>query len=393
MEQERVDSPATRRTSLALLIGTLVDHDSLSRSDLERLTQLSRVTVNQVLASLTKCGIVEIAGYGKSNGGRRPELVRLAGTAAYTLGAAMYDREWIMTLTDLWGRPIAEERQPMNGITPTAAIDALEAAYERMKPAMTGRRVPPLLGVGAPGLIDMNRGFIHSSVNLGWKDVAFADLITERIGLAAFVANRSKCSALAEAWLAPDGTVDNLIYIHLGLGVPAGIVLNGQLVTGNHSFAGELGHFTVVPDGSPCPCGNRGCLQMHVSEDAIRHRATTMAYRDSPDHEELTAEWVLRAADDGDPVCRHVVCEAAGYLAVAVANLVNLLDPDRIVLGGPMAEWSQLLIDETRRQVAYRAMHLPLSVSRIERSSLGIDSGALGSALMVRPKALEMIAS
>lgn len=370
---------------------TLIDQDALPRSELAGATQLSRAAVNQALTTLIDHGLVEEAGYGASTGGRRPQMVRIAGTAAYTWGAAMSDWEWTVTLTDLWGKPVAEERQRMAGTSPLAALDALEEAYRRVRPMATKRRVPPVVGIGAPGLIDMNRGYIHSSVNLGWEHVPFADLVSERLGLDAIVANRSKTSALAEAWLAPDGRVSNLIYIHLGLGVPAGIVLDGRLITGNHSFAGELGHFTVVPDGPTCPCGNRGCLQELISEDAIRHRATTMAFRDEPMHEELTAEHVLRAADEGNPVFEHVVRETAGYLAIAVGNLINLLDPDRIVLGGPMVRWSRLLVEETRRQVAYRAMRLPLSVTRIEPSSLGSEAGAIGAALMIRSRALEMI--
>jgi len=385
------ETAPSRRSSLALIMRTLMERHALPRLELAAATQLSRTAVNQALATLIDHGLVEEAGFGESTGGRRPQMVRLAGTAAYTLGAAMADWEWIVALTDLWGRPIQVERERMSGTTPLAAMDALEAAYRRIQPATIGLRVPPVLGVGAPGLIDMNRGYIHSSVNLGWEDVPFADMVGERLALDSLVANRSKTSALAEAWLAPDGRVKNLIYIHLGLGVPAGIVLNGELITGNHSFAGEFGHFTVVPDGPTCPCGNRGCLQELISEDAIRHRATTMAFRDEPMHEELTAEHVLRAADEGDPVFQHVVRETAGYLAVAVGNLINLLDPDRIVLGGPMVGWSRLLVEETRRQVAYRAMRLPLSVSRIEPSALGVEAGAIGAALMVRSRALELI--
>jgi predicted NBD/HSP70 family sugar kinase len=368
-----------------------MDVESTPRAELAEMTQLSRAAVNQALNTLIKLDIVEEAGLGESTGGRRPQMVRLSGTAAYTLGAAMSDWEWTMTLTDLWGHPVAEERERMIDRTPEAAIEALARAHARIAPAMAHRRVPAVLGVGAPGLIDVRTGFIHSSVNLGWNRVPFAEMIRERLGLEAIVVNRSKTSALAESWFSPEGRTRNLIYIHLGLGVPAGLVLNGELITGNHSFAGELGHFTIVPDGPPCPCGNRGCLQELISEDAVSHRATTMAFRDDPGHAELTAEYVLREADKGNEVFRHVVRETAGYLAVAVGNLINLLDPDRIVLGGPMVEWSALLVEETRRQVAYRAMRLPLEVARIEAATLGTEAGAVGAALMIRSRAMEMI--
>ena len=384
-------SSPSRRSSLAVVLRTLADEQNLPRAELAHRTQLSRAAVNQALAELTDYGLVEEAGYGKSTGGRRPRMVRLAAGSAYTLGAAMTDWTWIMCLLDMTGKTVAEERQTMRGDSPEAAVDALDAAYRRISPAMKDRRVPGILGLGAPGLIDMNEGFIHSSVNLGWQNVPFGDMVSSRMGLEVAMTNRSKTSALAEAWLAPEGPVPNLVYIHIGLGVTAGIVVNGTLLTGSNTFAGELGHTTIVPDGPPCPCGNRGCLQTLISEDSVRHRAMIMADREASRPKELTAEYVLHAADEGHPIFGRVVREAAGYLAIAVGNLINLLDPDRIVLGGPMVSWSRLLVEETREQVAYRAMLLPLSLTRIEPASLGVEAGALGAALMIRPRAMELI--
>lgn len=385
------DSVSSNRSSLSLLMRTLVDEVALPRAELAQRTQLSRTAVNQALSVLLEHGLIEEAGYGDSTGGRKPMMVRLAPGAAYTLGAAMNDWTWIMTLSDLAGNPVVEEQVDMKGRSPDSAVDALETAYNRILPAMNGRRVPPILGLGAPGLIDKNRGFIHSSVNLGWQDVPFGDMISNRLGLEVVATNRSKTSALAEAWLNPDGRIENLIYIHIGLGVTAGIVIDGKLVIGKNTYAGELGHTTVIPDGPLCPCGNRGCLQSLISDDSVRHRAMTMADREAREPKELTTEFVLRSADEGHPVFRRVVRETAGYLAIAVGNLINLLDPDRIILGGPMVKWSGLLLEETREQVAYRAMRLPLSLTRIESASLGVESGAIGASLMIRSRAVELI--
>lgn len=385
------DSTPSSRSSLALVLRTLVDEQNLPRAELARRTQLSRAAVNQALAALTDLGLVEEAGYGSSTGGRRPLMVRLAASSAYTLGAAMVDWTWIMCLLDMTGKPVAEERQTMKENSPEAAVDAIDKVYRRISPAMKDRRVPGILGLGGPGLIDMNKGFIHSSVNLGWQNVPFGDMISSRLNLEIAMTNRSKTSALAEAWLSPEGYIPNLVYIHIGLGVTAGIVVNGALITGSNTFAGELGHNTVVPDGPPCPCGNRGCLQTLISDDSVRRRAMTMADREASQPKELTAEYVLRAADEGHPIFRRVVREIAGYLAISVGNLINLLDPEAIVLGGPLVSWSRLLVEETREQVAYRAMRLPLSLTRIKPASLGVEAGALGAALMIRPRAIELI--
>lgn len=381
----------SRRSSQSVLLRVLAEEEALPRSELAQRTQLSRSAVNLALSALENDNLVEDAGYGESTGGRRPQMIRLARNASHTLGASMVDWNWIMILTDLHGHPVAEERAAMKGGDPEAAVEALDTAYRNIAPALAERRVAPLIGLGSPGLIDMNRGFIHSSVNLGWQDVPFGRMVTEKLGLEVRMTNRSKTSALAEARLSPLGKADSLVYIHIGLGVTAGLVIGGKLVEGSNTLSGELGHGTIIADGPTCRCGNRGCLQALISEDALRHRGMTMAYREASNPRDLTAEIILREADRGHEVFREVVREAAGYLAIAVGNLINLLDPDRIVLGGPVMEWSKLFIEETRKQVAFRAMRLPLSKTRIEAPSLGMEAGAIGAGLLIRDRALELL--
>jgi len=179
------------------------------------------------------------------------------------------------------------------------------------------------------------------------------------------------------------------------------IQLDQALRTTNHQgVAAEIGHLRVQPDGNRCGCGNRGCLQALASGPAIANRARAQL-RGGPDSlllklaeghpERIMAETVFAAAEQGDEVARHVVDDTAIYLGIAIANLVNLFNPALIVLGGPVGQNGQVLLEPLRAEVQRRAMAYPLSAARIVNSTLGPDAGAIGAAVLVLQHASELL--
>ncbi|MFP4638160.1 MAG: ROK family protein, partial [Spirochaetaceae bacterium] len=216
------------------------------------------------------------------------------------------------------------------------------------------------------------------------------------------VANRSKVSALAEYWHTESRRAGDLIYVSVGTGVAAGVIHHGELFMGTNSSAGELGHITVLPEGPPCACGNRGCLQQLVSESALAQRAR-IALRSAEEGplleaagrlpEQLAAEDVLAAGEAGDETAAVLIRETAEYLAIGVATLVNLFNPRIVCLGGPMIEQSRLLYEETVGGVQRRAMSYPLSVLDIRRSTLGMEAGAVGASVLILKSADELLFS
>ncbi len=356
------------------------------------MTGLSRATIAVVVDELLEMGVVTETGSGDSKGGRPPIILQFCPTAALAIGASLYDFNWHIVATDLSSHVVDREVVRITDSSAESAMTTLAEGVRILRGRLEHHRILPAIGIGPPGLVDMEHGIIKSAVDLGWKEVDVASSISEQTGFSAIVANRSKAGALAVLWRVAKPRTDHLIYISLGTGVAAGIILNGRLFTGANSSAGELGHMTVVPEGPLCECGNRGCLQQYVSEQAIANAARhllrdatgSVLHEKCGDHPELLDAFdVLDAAERGDTLAVSVVDDAARYLAIATGNLVNLFNPQTIVLGGPVADASPLLTELVRRYTKLHAMAYPYSAVRIVSNTLGPDTGAIGAAVLV----------
>lgn len=383
----------------ARVLEILLHERVLSRPELAKRTGLSRATVALLVDDLLAAGLVLERGLGDSGGGRPPVMLEFNPQAALALGARLRDHAWGMVLTDLDGHVVRRCDVPLVGLSPEAAILALQAGVTALTAQTNYARLLPAIGLGTPGLVDMATGVIRTAVDVGWFDVPFGQMAQAALGMPVYVANRSRVGALAELWVGRDRNVQNLIYIAIGTGIAAGVVIEGQLYRGANSSAGELGHITILPDGPLCGCGNRGCLQALASGPAIANRAREYL-RYAPDSllatlveghpERIVAETVFAAAEQGDTLALQVVEETGRYLGIAVATLVNLFNPERIVLGGPVGQSGQVLLSPLRAEVQRRAMAYPLSAVRITASTVGPDAGAVGAAVLVLQRASEL---
>lgn len=365
---------------------------SISRPQLATGTGLSRATIAILADELLAAGLIEKQGLGNSSGGRPPVILKFNPDAAWAIGACMHEYDWHLVLTNLDATVRHRVDLHTGGGSPASAIEVLQQGVQQLVRNVNGRRLLPAIGLGTPGLVDIHSGVIKLAADLGWADVPFAAMVEQRLGMKAYIANRSKVGALAELWYGAGKGLRDLIYISIGTGVSAGIIHEGKLYLGANSSAGELGHMTVLPDGPLCPCGNHGCLQQLVSEEAVarsarrrlrRHTDSTLRRLAGHHPEVITAQHVFTAAEQGDALALEVVAETASYLGIAVANLINLFNPELILLGGPVGQASQDLADAIQREVRLRALSYPLSAVRILRSSLGSEAGAVGASALV----------
>lgn len=370
----------------------LLQERVISRPELAKRTGLSRATIALLVDDLRSAGLVREQGLGDSGGGRPPMILEVNPQAALAVGARLRDYHWGVVLTDLDGRVLRRVDVPLVGLSPESAIRTLTQGVNEVTAGIERERLLPAVGLGTPGLVDMTDGVVHSAFDVGWFDVPIRAMAQAALGVPVYVANRSRVGALAELWVGSAHHVQNLIYIAIGTGIAAGVVIDGRLYGGTNSSAGELGHITILPDGPLCGCGNRGCLQALASDTAIANRAREQL-RFAPDSrildlveghpERITARTVFAAATQGDGLALQVVEETARYLGIAVATLVNLFNPELIVLGGPVGQHGQVLLDPLRAEVKRRAMAYPLSAVRITTSTLGPDAGAIGAAVLV----------
>ena len=225
-------------------------------------------------------------------------------------------------------------------------------------------------------------------------------MVEEELSLQVFIANRSKCGALAEYWNTESPGLKDLIYISIGTGVAAGIIHNGELFIGANSYAGELGHITILPNGPVCPCGNRGCLQQLISKNAIENRAKkklkgnykSILKKTLKNHSKIIEVYdVIEAAENGDKFSQEIIEEISDYLSIAVGNLINLFNPQLIIIGGPIGTKSGLLIQYLREKVRKRAMVYPLATVEIKSSSLGTNASAIGASVLVLQKIHQLL--
>jgi glucokinase len=249
------------------------------------------------------------------------------------------------------------------------------------------------IAVAAAGAIDSEKGIVTDSPNLpGWHNIALKAEIEKATGVRTFVINDATAAALGEHRFGAGRGVKNLIYLTVSTGVGGGIIIDGKLYTGVSGSAGELGHMTIDVNGPRCACGNLGCLEVLASGKAVAREAqrliaqgakTVMLGLAEGDAQYVTAQTVAAAANKGDAVALSIINKAATYLGVGLVNLVNIFNPEMIIVGGGMGKMGEVLLKPARKVVAERAFHLPASVVRIVPSELGDNSGVFGAVAFV----------
>jgi len=256
----------------------------------------------------------------------------------------------------------------------------------------TGGEAVAAIGVGAPGPLDARTGVLYHPVNLSNDDIPLKELLERRFGAPAFVQNDANVAALGEWLHGGHGQTEHLIYITVSTGVGAGIISHGRLIDGFNTTAGEIGHTIIDPDGPPCPGGHRGCVEIICSGTSIARAAHEQleAGRASSLRLPVTAEDVTAAAREGDELAGEVFFHAADTLGLAVVNLIHLLSPEVVVIGGGVSQAGDLLFDRVRAQVQRYAMPLTGRGVRIVPPGLGQDAGLVGAvALAMRQSGLE----
>jgi glucokinase-like ROK family protein len=246
--------------------------------------------------------------------------------------------------------------------------------------------------VGVPGLVDAQQSKLMVAPNLNWRHVPLQQLWTQQFGLPVFVENDANAAALGEYYFGVAREVKHFIYLSTGVGLGGGIMLDGKLFRGHGGYAGEIGHMTIEPNGLPCACGRRGCWETLVGPRAIvrqiqgtlQHGATSLI-RDlvRDDLNSITFELVVAAAEDGDAIALNALYNAAKWLGVGIANLVNVFNPEMIVLGGVLLRASELWAPVLTATVQELALAQPLETLKLTMSAHGAEACVLGTVALV----------
>lgn len=245
------------------------------------------------------------------------------------------------------------------------------------------------IAIAAAGAIDSARGIVTASPNLpGWRDIPLKDRVEKATRICTVVLNDASAAALGEHAYGAGRGVRNLIYITVSTGIGGGIIIDGKLYGGACGSAGEIGHTTIDINGLRCSCGNIGCLETLASGKAVAREARRLISSGAKscilelaegELQNVTAQTVSTAAQKGDAVAKAIIAKAADYLGVGLVNLVNIFNPEMIIVGGGVSKMGDCLLDGAAKVVSERAFQLPAQAVRIVPSQLGDNAGILGA--------------
>ena len=245
------------------------------------------------------------------------------------------------------------------------------------------------LGIGSPGPLNRATGTVINTPNLGWRNFPLRDLVSNAVNLPAVLDNDANCATYGEWWLGAGRNVDTLIGITLGTGIGGGIVLNGEIFHGVSDAAGEIGHATIEANGRKCKCGNYGCLEAYASGPAIAARAvegieagTESMLTDLVQGklEDITAATVYEAVVLGDPYANEVMRETAKFLGAGIANIINIFNPEMVVVAGGVTKAGDHLFVPLRAEIRRRAFKSALDACQICPAQLPGTAGVIGAA-------------
>jgi len=368
-----------------------------SRACLARHLGLSRTTASTIVSRLIGLNLLKEKHFLREGRGRPGILLDLDESVWRAIGAEYHSGSWSFVETDLKGSILRTMSVKVADNSPDLFLDALVEGLDEFKKKVGGELLPAF-GIGAPGLVDCDRGLILRADDLGWKNVPVSDYVEKNLKCKALLINRNRGAGLAEARFGCGRSMHQVVYVGIGTGISAAFIIDGELIHGSSFGAGEIGHITMNKTGPLCACGKRGCLHVYASGAAMARIATesigegreSSLRRFLEEQKSLSGEDVCLAANAGDSLALDCVDEASRKLGLAIANIITIYNPDKVIIGGPVGLIESPLIENVKKEAACWAMPHALSSVKIERAVLGESVGALGGACLVLDRKLPL---
>jgi len=390
-----------REINRSLVLSTIHSQGPVTRSDIARISHLSVPTVANVVRGLLKEEIVVETGSQEPSGGRPSALLEMNHKGLFLVGVELGETgiTTLVTSTKLEEKALRKRVLDDKENRPDSVISAIVTSVQS---ALLEASVPTEkvlgVGIGIPGLVESHRGISIFAPNWGWHDIAVKEKIEAALGIVTYVDNGAKVMVLGEKWYGAGQGSDNVIALILGTGLGAGVIVDGRIFRGATESAGEWGHMVINIDGPRCSCGSRGCLEAYCGAPAIARRArdALMATAENSvlkgigDVRQIRANDVIQAAKSGDFLALQVLKETGQYLGVGVANLVNLYNPEVVIIGGWVGtEAGEILLPAIKSVVHERALEFPLRSTKIVISQLADRAIVIGAATTVLDKFLQ----
>ena len=360
----------------------------ISRAEISRQLDLSRSTVTEIIKDLLPTGLVAEVGSGESSGGRKPIMLQFQDDAKVILGIDIGATHVSVAMTNLRGKlllwkekdyPVRENPEGTHNL-----ID--ELCNECFSTLRQGSKMLLSIGVSVPSPVDPIRPeYLSETIIPAWHGKSGLERLREKYHVPVYLDNDANLGALAEHWWGAGKNVNDLIFIKISSGVGAGYIFGGKLYRGSKGIAGEMGHRPIDPNGRLCGCGLRGCLATVISAWALKERIETLSnlYPGSPLlNGRPSILDIENAALDNDPLAIQIVSEATTFLTNAITSLVNLLNPDMIIIGGSLSRLGELVVNPIQKKIDASALVSNVSKTKLVTSALGSKGIAIGAATL-----------
>jgi N-acetylglucosamine repressor len=389
------DTRILKSINLVAVLSALRQIGPASRADISRITKLTPATVSSIISLLISQGIAKEVGYGESSGGRPPVMIEFNPKAFYLAGVDLGATKAIAVVTDLEGNIITRTRMELdvNEGCESVMSNLFRVTESTLEQAADAHGKIAGLGLSVPGLIDAELGISVFAPNIpGWRNIPLVKVFQDKFHVPCKVENDARAMAIGEAMFGAGQGYANILCVNVGRGIGAGIIINGEIYRGKQGGAGELGHITIDPEGPVCPCGNHGCLEVMAAGPAIASSAVkavrageSTLIRDLVDGntEDITAEIVSLAAKKGDVLAEGLIRQAGRRLGIGIANAVNMLSPEIVIIGGGVSRAGDVFFEEIRDTVKKRAFTTMVNLPPIVASTQGEEASSVGAAALV----------
>ena len=384
------------------ILRLIYEYNRISRSDLVQKTGYSAFLISKLCERLLRGGYISETGSGDSTGGRRPTLLSISPGLGRVIGIHLGTVNVRIALTDITGTLIESLKAPSKASSgPEVAIPHLIELTERvLRKANVSHGDLRGIGMGISGVLDRENGTTLFWPKVPqWVNVPVQKLLEDHFQCGVQLEDTPRTMAFAERRIGVAQGVSEFIYLMIGAGTGSALFLNGQLYTGSNGFAGEFGHITIDENGPLCSCGNRGCLETLISASTLIRKAQQALSQGlsiqlwqltAGDPDKVSVEMIAQAARDNDRFSMRLLTEAGTHLGLAMVGLINLLNPELIVVGGGLAlAAGELLLPHVERVIRDRALIRAVNKVSIQISGLQDLDWARGAALLAAEKALE----
>lgn len=365
-----------REANRARVVDAVKRHGGLTQVELTGATGLSPATVSTIVKELLGAGMVEVRPAVRS--GRRAQLVTLAHRVGLVAGVVVGYRHMRVAIADVTHDVVAEQTLPLpaDHRCDTSLDRAALLVVDLLDRVGVGLDELLAIGLGIPAPVDASSGLVAvRGVLRGWDGVPVAQVLEKRLARPVFVDNDANLGALAESTVGAAREHHHSLYVRASHGVGAGVVIGGRLHRGVGGTAGEVGHVQVDPGGRICVCGSRGCLDTVVGIPALLEPLRTS-------HGNLTLRDVVALANEGDPGCREIVADAGATVGGVVANLATVMGPERVVVGGELAETGEVFLGPVREAVRRRTLLNQLTPLDVVPAELGMRAELMGAVVL-----------